>query len=68
MMQGLALAADELSRDLAGIVAGEDYEDMVLNYDWRTHRSSGEAKHSVDRSGRLYVIRVIKKERAEGKK
>jgi hypothetical protein len=66
MVQGLALAAEELSRDVAGIVPGEDYDDMVLNYDWRTHRSSGEATHQVDRGGRLYVIRVKKKDQ-EGK-
>jgi hypothetical protein len=62
MTQGLAIAAEELSRDLTEMVPGEDYDDMVLTYDWRTHRSTGEATHHMDRSGRLYVIRVKKKD------
>ncbi len=60
MMQGLTIAAERLSKDIGSIVAGEDYEDVVLHYDWRTHRSSGEAKHMVAGSGCLYVIRVKK--------
>ena len=61
MMQGLTLAADRLSMDMSSMVPGEDYEDVVLSYDWRTHRSSGEASNIIDHSGRLYVIRVKKK-------
>jgi hypothetical protein len=62
MMQGLGLAAERLSRELTEMVAGEDYDDIVLSYDWRTHRSSGEAKNFADHSGRLYVIRIKKKQ------
>lgn len=61
MMQGLNLAAERLSKDTGSIIAGEDYDDVVLSYNWRTHRSSGEAKNYMDGSGRLYVIRVKKK-------
>ena len=58
MMQGLAMASDRLGKELSEMVAGEDYEEVVLNYDWRNHRSSGEARGFLDRSGRLYVIKV----------
>ncbi len=60
MMQGLTLAAERLSKDTGSMVAGEDYEDIVLSYNWRTHRSSGEAKNFMDGCGRLYVIRAKK--------
>jgi hypothetical protein len=61
-MQGLALVAGRISKDLSEMVQGEDYDDIVLNYDWRTHRSSGEARNFGDRNGRLYVIKIRKKE------
>lgn len=61
MMQGLALAAEQLSKDVAELVAGEDYDEVILSYDWRTHRSTGEPRNIMDRSGRLYVVRVKKK-------
>jgi hypothetical protein len=61
MMQGLTLAAERLSKDMGSIIAGEDYDEVVLSYDWRTHRSSGEVKNFIDGTGRLYVIRVNKK-------
>jgi hypothetical protein len=60
MMQGLALAAARLSKDMTEMAAGIDYEDIVLSYDWRTHRSSGEAKNFMDGHGRLYVIKIKK--------
>jgi hypothetical protein len=40
------------------MVAGKDYDDTVLSYNWRTHRSSGEPKGFMDGCGRLYVIKV----------
>jgi len=61
MIQGLGMAADRLSKELSAMVAGEDYDDIVLSYDWRTHRSPGEPKGFIDGHGRLYVIRVRKK-------
>jgi len=60
MMQGLGIAASQLSKDTADMIAGEDYDDVVLSYDWRTHRSSGVPKSFMDGHGRLYVIRVKK--------
>ena len=33
MLQALQLAAEKLSKDMSELVAGEDYEDAVLNYD-----------------------------------
>jgi len=60
MMQALGMAADRRSKELSDMIAGEDYEDAILSYDWRTHRSSGLAKGFMDGYGRLYVIRVKK--------
>jgi len=61
MIQALGMVAEKLSKDLSDLVAGEDYEDAVLSYDWRTHRSPGISKGFMDGYGRLYVIRVKQK-------
>jgi hypothetical protein len=61
MMQALELLAADLSRDASELVAGEDFDDAILSYDWRTHRSSGEAKGFADRYGRLYIVKARKK-------
>ncbi len=61
MMQALGVAAAELSKDVSQLAAGEDYDDVVLSYDWRTDRSSGPAKGFMDGCGRLYVLRIKKK-------
>ncbi len=61
MMQALGLAAEKLSKDLSEMVAGEDYEDAVLSYDIRTHRSPGISKGFKDGFGRLYIIKVKRK-------
>jgi hypothetical protein len=47
-----------LSKDIADMTAGEDYDDVVVSYDWRTHRSSGVSKNFMDGHGRLYFIKV----------
>lgn len=60
MVQALDLAAARLSKDSSDMVAGKDYDDRVLSYNWRTHRSSGEPKGFMDGCGRLYVIKVKK--------
>lgn len=60
MMQALGLAAEKLSKDLTELVPGEDYEDAVLNYDARTHRSSGISRGFMDGYGRLYMVKVKK--------
>lgn len=62
MMQALELAGRELSKEATSLLSGIDYDDAVLNYDWRTHRSSGESKRYMDGKGRLYMIKVRKKE------
>ena len=61
MLQTLGLAAQELSKDVSDMVAGEDYDDVILSYDVRTHRSSGEVKGFMDGHGRLYVLKVKRK-------
>ena len=61
MAQALGLAAQELSKDISDLVSGEDYEDAILSYDWRTHRSTGEPRGVTDRYGRMYVLKVMKK-------
>jgi hypothetical protein len=60
MMQALDMVASQLSRESASMTAGEDYDDAVLSYDWRTHRSSGEPKSFMDGHGRMYIIKVKK--------
>ncbi len=58
MMQALGLAAEKLSKDMGEMVAGEDYEDAVLNYNVRIHRSTGISTGFSDGSGRMYVIKI----------
>ena len=48
MMQALGLAAQDLGKDSSEMIAGEDYDDTVLSYNWRTHRSTGEPKGFMD--------------------
>jgi hypothetical protein len=62
MMQALGLAAEKLSKDMTELVVDEDYEDAVLNYDARTHRSSGISRGFMDGHGRLYMLKVKKKQ------
>lgn len=58
MMQALALAAEKASKDISEMVAGVDYDDEVLAYDIRNHRSTGPSRGFADRSGRLYVLKL----------
>lgn len=60
MVQALGIAAEMLGKDLNELTPGKDYEDVVLSYDWRTHRSSGISSHAVG-SGSLYIIQVKKR-------
>ena len=62
MMQVLGLAAEKLSKDMADMVPGEDYEDAVLNYDIRTHRSTGISKGFMNGQGRLYILNIKRKQ------
>lgn len=61
MVQALDLAARELSKDVSDMVAGEDYDDVILGYDLRTHRSSGKARGVMNGHGCLYVLSILKK-------
>ena len=58
MVQALGMAAETLSKDISNMVAGEDYEDVILSYDWKRHRSSGEPQGVMDGQGRLYLVKV----------
>jgi hypothetical protein len=60
MVQALGIAAEALGKDLNEMTPGQDYEDAVLSYDWRTHRSSGISSHPGG-SGSLYIIQVKKR-------
>ena len=61
MMQALEMAAQRLSKDVSQLVAGEDYEDAIVNYDVRTHRSTGISRGFMDGYGRLYFLKVKQK-------
>lgn len=58
MAQALAMAAGMLRKKITELDPAEDYEDAVLSYDWRTHRSTGPVSGYMDGYGRLYVMRV----------
>lgn len=60
MMQAIGVTASQLSKDSSEMVPGKDYEDAVLSYDWRTHRSRGAPKGFMDGFGRLYIIKKKK--------
>ncbi len=62
MMQGLQIVAEELGKDPATLVSGEDYQDAILSYDPKLHKCLGPAKNFVDGHGRLYILKVIKKQ------
>jgi len=61
MAQALAAAADILKKEIEDLVPDEDYQDRVLSYDWRNHRSTGAAQGYMDGSGRLYIMKVGKR-------
>jgi hypothetical protein len=58
MLQGLRAAAGDMAKEVMDLIAGEDYDDAILSYDWRTHHSPGESEGFMDGYGRLYIIRV----------
>lgn len=60
MIQALGMAADMLHKDVGQMDPDMDYEDAVLSYDWRTHRSSGVSTGYMDGYGRLYILKVNK--------
>jgi hypothetical protein len=58
MIQALELLGRELSKDISNLVLGLDYDDMILSYNWRLHRSAGEASVFGDGYGRLYIVKA----------
>ncbi len=60
MAQALNMMTEELKKGIGELVPDEDYQDAVLNYDWRTHRSTGVSKGYMDGYGRLYIFKVKK--------
>lgn len=58
MVQALSKTAEVLNKAVTDLVPDQDYEDAILSYDWRTHRSTGASSGYRDGYGRLYLIRV----------
>jgi len=58
MAQALVMAADRLGKQVQDLDPDSDYEDAVLSYDWRMHRSLGAVTGYMDGYGRLYLLRV----------
>jgi hypothetical protein len=61
MVQALGIVADAMAKDVSDMVPDQDYEDAILSYDWRTHRSSGVSTGYMDGYGRLYVVKMKKR-------
>ncbi len=61
MAQALNAISETLRKGIGELVPDEDYQDAVLSYDWRTHRSTGISKGYMDGSGRLYIFKVMRK-------
>lgn len=60
MSQLLVMAAGLLSKDIGQLAPDEDYQEEILSYDWRNHRSTGVNAGYGDRTGRLYILKVKK--------
>ncbi len=61
MAQALNWAADTLGKGVGDLAPDVDYQDAILSYDWRTHRSTGISRGYRDRYSRLYIMKVGKK-------
>ena len=61
MAQALNWAADTLGKDVGDLAPNEDYQDAILSYDWRNHRSTGVSQGYMDGLGRLYIMKVGKR-------
>ncbi len=57
MVQALNEVASRLSKSFSDLVAGEDYEDVILSYDCRIHQSTGPVQGYMDGHGRLYIVK-----------
>ena len=60
MMQALDIMGGMLSKEPSELAPGEDYDEVVLSYDWRLHRAFGEPTGFMDGHGRLYMFKVIR--------
>ncbi len=60
MAQGLGMVADMLSKNIWDLTPEVDYQDAVMRYDFRTHRSAGLDSGFADGYGRLYIIKPKK--------
>ncbi len=60
MVQALSRVADAVAKDISDLAPGQDYEDAILNYDWRTHRSTGVSTGFMDGFGRIYIVKPKK--------
>ena len=61
MMQALGIVSEKMQKDMADLAAGEDYDDAILNYDARLHRSPGASRSAMDRYGRMYLVKMKQK-------
>lgn len=60
MSQLLVMVAESLSKDIGQLAPDVDYQEEILSYDWRNHRSTGVNAGYGDRTGRLYIVKVKK--------
>ncbi len=58
MVSGLRMIAQDLGTEIALLDPDFDYEDAVLRYDVKQHRTLGSAGNIIDCFGRMYVIRI----------
>lgn len=58
MAMALNIAAEKLGKRISDLDSENDYEDAVLSYDWRNHRSIGKVTGYMDGYGRMYVVRM----------
>ena len=60
--QALNRASEELGKEIGDMVPEEDYREAILSYDIRNHRSIGVSKGFMDGYGRLYIIKINKRQ------
>jgi len=62
MAQALNEAAEMQKKGVGELTPDEDYQDAVLSYDVRNHRSTGINQGYMDGMGRLYIIKIGKQQ------
>ena len=63
MAQALNMISDQLRKGVGELIPDEDYQEVILSYDWRMHRSAGVSQGYMDGYGRLYIFKVLKQPR-----